>query len=74
MTWVLVSVADAGVGIDEGGLERLFAPFYTTKPGGLGMGLSIIRSIIERHGGKIWATSNADGGATFRLALPVCKE
>jgi PAS domain S-box-containing protein len=68
--WALVSVEDAGVGIDPSELERVFAAFYTTKPGGLGMGLSIIRSIIDRHGGRLWAESNAAHGATFSFSLP----
>jgi two-component system sensor kinase FixL len=66
----VVTVQDRGVGL--GGLEpdRLFDAFYTTKPGGLGMGLSISRSIVEGHGGRLWATANPDHGATFHLALP----
>ncbi len=66
----LVSVEDTGVGFDEEQIDRLFAPFYTTKPGGLGMGLSIIRSIIDRHGGRIWAEANPEHGATFHFTLP----
>jgi signal transduction histidine kinase len=68
--WVLVTVADGGVGLGEIDADRLFDPFYTTKPGGLGMGLSISRSIVESHGGRLWATSNPHHGATFHLALP----
>jgi C4-dicarboxylate-specific signal transduction histidine kinase len=66
----VVTVEDRGVGL--GGLEpdRLFDAFYTTKPGGLGMGLSISRSIVEGHGGRLWATANPDHGSTFHLALP----
>ena len=66
----VVAVEDRGVGL--GGLEpdRLFDAFYTTKPGGLGMGLSISRSIVEGHGGRLWATANPKHGATFHLALP----
>jgi C4-dicarboxylate-specific signal transduction histidine kinase len=66
----LVAVEDAGVGFSEQQAARLFEAFYTTKPGGLGMGLSISRSIIERHGGRLWATANKEHGATFHFALP----
>ncbi|PWT71513.1 MAG: hypothetical protein C5B46_08070, partial [Proteobacteria bacterium] len=65
----VVEVEDAGVGF-RGSQARLFDAFYTTKPGGLGMGLSISRSIIERHGGRLWATANPEHGATFHFALP----
>jgi two-component system, LuxR family, sensor kinase FixL len=68
--WAVVGVEDGGVGFREPEAARLFEAFYTTKPGGLGMGLSISRSIIERHGGRLWATANADHGATFHFALP----
>ncbi len=68
--WAVVMVEDAGVGLRESEADKLFEPFYTTKPGGLGMGLSISRSIIEGHGGRLWATANSDHGATFHLALP----
>ena len=67
---VLVAVQDAGVGIDAQKTDQLFGAFYTTKPGGMGMGLSISRSIIEAHGGRLWATPNPDHGATFHFALP----
>ena len=67
---VLVSVQDAGVGITAES-RQLFEPFYTTKPQGLGMGLSISRSIVEGLGGKLWATANADHGATFQFILPM---
>jgi PAS domain S-box-containing protein len=70
---VLVSVQDSGPGLDIGGLERLFDAFYTTKPGGMGMGLSISRSIIEAHEGRIWASRNVGPGATFQFTLPVAK-
>jgi PAS domain S-box-containing protein len=66
----LVAVEDAGVGFSEQQAPRLFDAFYTTKPGGLGMGLSISRSIIEGHGGRLWATVNQEHGATFHFALP----
>jgi two-component system, LuxR family, sensor kinase FixL len=67
---VVITVEDAGVGLGEPQADRLFEPFYSTKPGGLGMGLSISRSIIESHGGHLWATANPEHGATFHLALP----
>ena len=67
---VVLAVEDAGVGFREQDEARLFEAFYTTKPSGLGMGLSISRSIIERHGGRLWATPNPDHGATFHFALP----
>ena len=67
---VLVAVSDSGPGLDPASLERLFEAFYTTKPSGMGMGLSICRSIIEAHGGRVWATANVPRGATFHVALP----
>jgi len=67
---VVVAVQDAGVGFDPAHGERLFDAFFTTKPGGMGMGLSISRSIIEGHGGRLWATREFDHGSTFQFALP----
>ena len=67
---VLVSVADTGPGIDPQHAARLFAPFFTTKPDGIGMGLSISRTIIEAHGGRLWAAANQPRGAVFHFALP----
>jgi signal transduction histidine kinase len=67
---VLVAVQDSGVGIAPDNVDRLFNSFYTTKPNGMGMGLSICRSIIEAHGGKLWAVSNSGRGATFQFTLP----
>jgi PAS domain S-box-containing protein len=68
---VLVSVADTGRGIDAEHASRLFAPFFTTKPQGIGMGLPICRSIIEAHGGRLWAENNESGGAVFYFMLPI---
>jgi two-component system, LuxR family, sensor kinase FixL len=70
---VLVSVTDSGVGIDEQELTRIFEPFFSTKRSGLGVGLSLSHSIIESHGGHIWAANNTDGGATFSFDLPGIK-
>jgi PAS domain S-box-containing protein len=67
---VLVSVRDSGPGIDPDHLSRVFEAFYTTKSSGVGMGLSICRSIIDAHGGRLWADVNASRGAVFQLALP----
>jgi signal transduction histidine kinase len=63
-------VIDSGHGLEPAKLPRLFDPFYTTKPNGMGMGLSISRKIIEAHHGRIWAEDNASGGAVFRISLP----
>jgi signal transduction histidine kinase len=67
---VLVEVRDSGPGLAPETLEHVFEAFYTTKPGGLGMGLSICRSIIEAHGGRLWASANLPRGASFQFALP----
>ena len=67
---VVVEVEDSGVGIEPERLERIFEAFYTTRPEGMGMGLSICRTIIEAHGGRLWAESNKDKGATFRFTVP----
>ncbi len=67
---IVVTVRDSGPGLDEAELERLFEPFYTTKPEGMGMGLAISRTIIEAHGGQLGAMSNAPHGATFWFRLP----
>src|SRR5215467_5736332 len=71
---VVVTVQDAGVGIDPSKADQLFNAFFTTKPGGMGMGLSISRSIIEAHGGRFWATANASHGATFHFVLPAMRD
>jgi signal transduction histidine kinase len=68
---VLVTVQDSGPGVKPESCERLFDSFYTTKPGGMGMGLSICRSIVEAHGGRIWATPNARQGVTMQFTLPI---
>jgi signal transduction histidine kinase len=67
---VLVAVRDSGPGLAPAALERLFEAFYTTKPNGLGLGLSICRSIIEAHGGRLWASANMPRGAVFHFTLP----
>jgi PAS domain S-box-containing protein len=71
---VLVAVQDSGPGMTSANVERAFDPFYTTKPGGLGMGLAICRSIVEVHGGRIWAVANAPLGAAFNFTLPAAAE
>jgi signal transduction histidine kinase len=68
---VLVTVRDSGPGLDAASLERVFEAFYTTKRGGLGIGLSICRSIIEAHGGRLWASASVPRGAMFQFTLPV---
>ena len=68
---VLVAVRDSGPGLDLGGLDRLFHAFYTTKPQGMGMGLAISRSLVEAHGGRLWATANVPHGAVFQFTLPI---
>lgn len=67
---VLISVSDTGVGIPAGGADEIFNAFFTTKPQGSGMGLAICRSIVESHGGSVWATSNVGRGTTFHFTLP----
>jgi signal transduction histidine kinase len=66
---VMVSVSDTGVGIPAGRMEEIFNAFVTTKAGGTGMGLAISRTIIESHGGRLWATVNPGRGATFHFTL-----
>jgi PAS domain S-box-containing protein len=70
---ILVSVGDVGPGVAEARRASLFQPFFTTKKDGLGLGLSICRSIIEEHGGRIWETDNPGGGATFSFSLKACR-
>lgn len=67
---MLVAVMDSGPGLSSANLERLFDAFYTTKPRGLGMGLSICRSIINAHGGRLWASAKVPRGAIIQFTLP----
>jgi len=67
---VLISVADTGKGIDPKIIDRIFNPLFTTKSNGMGMGLSICRSIIEGHDGRLSASAGAEGGAVFQFLLP----
>jgi PAS domain S-box-containing protein len=67
----LISVEDSGSGIDPHSMNRLFTPFFTTRPAGMGMGLSICRSLIEANGGRIWASNNAGPGTIFQFSLPL---
>jgi PAS domain S-box-containing protein len=69
--WMLIAVRDSGPGLDTKSLDRLFDAFYTTKPHGIGMGLAISRSIIEAHGGQLWATASGSRGAVFQFRLPI---
>jgi PAS domain S-box-containing protein len=68
---VLVTVRDSGPGLDQADVERVFTAFYTTKPKGMGMGLAICRSMVEAHGGKMWASANEPRGAVFQFTLPL---
>jgi signal transduction histidine kinase len=67
---VSVTVSDSGVGVDPTVFEKLFDPFFTTKAEGMGMGLSVSRAIVQRHGGQLWASTNQGPGTTFHVALP----
>ena len=71
---VQFTVVDNGVGFDEEQAQHLFDPFYTTKSQAIGMGLSISHTIIDAHGGRIWATRNNEHGATFQFSLPAATE
>jgi signal transduction histidine kinase len=67
----VISISDLGVGLPADNTERLFDAFHSTKPQGTGMGLAITRSIVEAHGGRVWAARNLEIGATFHFTLPV---
>ena len=70
---VLVQVGDSGPGVDPENHERVFEPFYTTKTSGVGMGLSICRSIVDGHGGRLWVSANEPRGALFHFTLPAAQ-
>ena len=71
---ILIAVEDSGIGIEPENVDQLFNAFFTTKPNGMGLGLSICRSIIEQHDGHIWATRNSGEGSTFQFTLRPCRE
>jgi C4-dicarboxylate-specific signal transduction histidine kinase len=71
---ILVAVRDSGPGIESQDMERVFQPFYTTKTSGVGMGLSICRSIIDAHGGRLWVDANEPRGAVFQFTVPAAQE
>ena len=68
---VTMTVQDSGIGVDPAVFDKLFDPFFTTKADGMGLGLSVSRTIVESHGGRLWASMNDGPGATFHVALPV---
>jgi C4-dicarboxylate-specific signal transduction histidine kinase len=71
---VATSIEDSGSGIDAGVIDRIFEPLFTTKPDGMGLGLSICRSIVEAHGGRLWVLPNPIGGSIFRFSIPEAKK
>jgi signal transduction histidine kinase len=71
---VLVAVADAGTGFNPGIADRIFDPLFTTKSNGMGLGLSICRSIIEAHGGRLWASPGSPHGAVFQFTMPIWEQ
>jgi signal transduction histidine kinase len=68
---VFITVRDTGLGLDPARRDRVFDALYTTKPDGMGLGLAICRTIVEAHGGRLWALANADRGETFQFSLPL---
>jgi signal transduction histidine kinase len=68
---IMIAVADSGKGIASQDVDRIFNPLFTTKPDGMGMGLSICRSIIEAHEGRLWFVGNTPTGAVFQFVLPI---
>ena len=68
---VLVSVRDSGVGVSAENLDKIFDAFFTTKARGTGLGLAITRTVVQSHGGQIWAEANSGGGAAFHFTLPI---
>jgi signal transduction histidine kinase len=68
---VLIQIQDSGTGLGPDQVDRIFEPFFTTKSQGIGMGLSIARSVVESHGGRLWATSGSSRGAIFQFTVPV---
>ena len=72
--WVEIGVADAGPGVPPESMQKIFDPFFTTKSAGMGMGLSVSRTIVEAHKGRIWVENNPEQGATFWLAIPALGE
>ena len=73
LTRVPVRIRDPGRGLDPQQRKRVFEPFFTTKPDGLGMGLTVSRTIVEAHGGRLWASANDEFGETFQFTLPVAE-
>ena len=71
---VRVAIQDSGTGLEPQNLEKIFDAFYTTKPAGLGLGLSVSRSIVQKHGGRLWATANDGPGTTFQFTVPKSDE
>jgi signal transduction histidine kinase len=71
---VLVAVADAGTGFNPGIADRIFDPLFTTKSNGMGLGLSICRSIVEAHGGRLWASPGSPHGAVFQFTMPIWEQ